>query len=279
MTFTRHRTASARTRWTRGAAAFVSLVSIAVVACGAAQPAGQGSEQRSIAEYDLARDAFQRNRLREALGHVETALELDEDNADAAYLGAVVLLGFCAGDVRSTDCRFDRAEQMARKALATNPEMRDAKNTLGVILVHEGRYDEAIAVLKPLAEDILYTSPEKSWGNLGWAYLLKGSNDEAIDALRRAVASQPLFCVGQYRLGLAYEKRRELDLAREAFTKAVETDQAECKRLQDAFDARARVAEKQGQKDQARSDLERCRDIAATTLIGQRCAAQLRTMQ
>lgn len=271
-----------RTRWNRGAAACVSLaslVSIAVAACGAARPAEQGDEQRSVAEYDLARDALQSSRLREALGHVEKALELDEDNADAAYLGAVVLLGFCAGDVRSTDCRFERAEKMARKALVANPEMRDAKNTLGVILVHEGRYDEAIAVLKPLADDILYTSPEKSWGNLGWAYLLKGSNDEAIDALRRAVAAQPFFCVGQFRLGLAYEKRSELDLAREAFTKAVETDQPECKRLQDAFDARARVAEKQGQRDQARSDFERCRDIAATTPIGQRCAAQLRTLQ
>ena len=30
-------------------------------------------------------------------------------------------------------------------------DLRDAKNMLGVILVHQRRYDEAIAVLKPLA--------------------------------------------------------------------------------------------------------------------------------
>ncbi|AUX21063.1 hypothetical protein SOCEGT47_015410 [Sorangium cellulosum] len=248
-------------------------------ACGGAQPVAQADETRALAEYDLARDAFQNGRLREALAHVERSLSLDEDNADAAYLGAVVLLGFCASDARSSDCRFDSAEKMARRALDANPEMRDAKNTLGVILVHQGRYDEAIAVLKPLTEDILYASPEKSWGNLGWAYLLEGRNDEAIDALRRAVAAQPLFCVGQYRLGLAYEKRGELDLAREAFTRAVETDQPECRRLQDAFDARARVAERKGLLDEARADLERCREIAATTPVGQRCAAQLRTLQ
>src|SRR5262249_4502114 len=131
MTVLRHRAASTRTRWTRGAAAFMSLTllsSIAVTACGAARPAGQGDEQRAIAESDLARDALQRGRLREALGHTEKALELDEDNADAAYLEAIVLLGFCASDVRSTDCRFERAEKMARKALAVSPEMRDAKN-------------------------------------------------------------------------------------------------------------------------------------------------------
>ncbi|XXT22184.1 tetratricopeptide repeat protein [Sorangium sp. So ce429] len=281
-------TAATRAGCIRGAAVVLSLwshlpfapfASLALAACGGAQQAAQADETRSLAEYDLARDAFQHGRLREALAHIEEALSLDDDNAEAAYLGAVILLGFCAGDVRSSDCRFDSAEKMARRALDANPEMRDAKNTLGVILVHQGRYDEAIAVLKPLTEDILYASPEKSWGNLGWAYLLKGSNDEAIDALRRAVAAQPLFCVGQYRLGLAYEKRGELDLAREAFTRAVETDQPECRRLQDAFDARARVAEKRGLVDEARADLERCREIAATTPVGQRCAAQLQTLQ
>ncbi|WP_437939941.1 tetratricopeptide repeat protein [Sorangium sp. So ce341] len=283
MTSQRHMTAATRAGCIRGAAVVLSLGSllapIALAACGGAQPAAQADETRSLAEYDLARDAFQHGRLREALAHVEKALALDEDNAEAAYLGALILLGFCAGDAHSSDCRFDSAEKMARRALEANPEMRDAKNALGVILVHQRRYDEAIAVLKPLTGDILYASPEKSWGNLGWAYLLKGDNDAAIDALRRAVAAQPLFCVGQYRLGLAYEKRGELDLAREAFTKAVETDQPECRRLQDAFDARARVAEKRGLVDDARADLERCREIDASTPVGQRCAAQLRTLQ
>lgn len=285
MTSQRTRTAATRAGCIRGVAVVLSLLArsallpLAPAACGGAQQVAHADETRSLAEYDLARDAFQNGRLREALAHVEKALELDEDNADAAYLGAVVLLGFCASDARSSDCRFDSAEKMARRALEANPEMRDAKNTLGVILVHQGRYDEAIAVLKPLTEDILYASPEKSWGNLGWAYLLKGRNDEAIDALSRSVAAQPLFCVGHYRLGLAYEKRGELDLAHEALTRAVETDQPECKRLQDAFDARARVAAKRGLLDEARADLERCRDIASMTPVGQRCAAQLQKLQ
>src|SRR5262249_49393949 len=145
-----------RLRWSRRSGRYgVALASALglLCACAGAQGGTASSEQRSIAEYDLARDAFQNQRLREALDHVQKALSFDEDNADAAYLGATVLLQFCAMDVerQSSDCRFGDAEKYARQALKTNPDMRDAKNTLGVILIHQTKYDEAIAVLKPLA--------------------------------------------------------------------------------------------------------------------------------
>ena len=255
---------------------------LACVACagtGCFRGATPAEEQRSISEQDLAADAFKHGRLREAFDHVQRALKLNPDNGEAAYLGAMVLLGFCALDETSTDCRYKEAEAFARKAVDNAPELRDAKNTLGVILVHEKRFDDAIAVLKPLTEDIVYASPESAWGNLGWAYLQRGSSQEAIDALQRAVAVQPLFCVGQYRLGLAYEKKGDLPLAREAFTKAVDTDLPQCKRLQDAYGARARVLARQGLKDHARADLERCRDMGVQTQTGQKCAIQLQTYQ
>ncbi len=190
-----------------------------------------------------------------------------------------MLFQFCALDEASSDCRFNEAERYARQALAASPEHRDAKNALGVSLIHQKRYEEAIAVLKPLANDILYPTPEKAWGNLGWAYLERGNTDEAIDALRRAVAAQPLFCVGYYRLGLAYEKKGDLALSREALSKAVDTDRPECKRLQEAFSARARVLGKQGFRDEARTDLQRCRELSNSTSVGQRCAVELQTYQ
>jgi type IV pilus assembly protein PilF len=262
------------------ARAIAILGCAAVVGCSASSRGPVASpEQRSTAEYDLARDAFQSSRFREALDHVEKALKLNEDNADAAYLGAVVLFQFCALDETSSDCRFKEAETYAKKAIAAAPEHRDAKNALGVILIHEKRYAEAIESLKPLANDILYATPEKAWGNLGWAYLERGSLDEAIDALRRSVAAQPLFCVGNYRLGLAYEKKGDLGLSREALSKAVDTDRPECKRLQEAWSSRARVLAKQGFKDEARADLQRCRELSSATPVGQRCSVELQTYQ
>lgn len=258
--------------------ALACLLSLHGLACAGGQLRTE-EDPKARAEYDLARVAFQAGSLREALSHVQASLRIDDGDPEVHYLGAVILLAFCAKDETSTDCRFEEAERHARQALETAPEMRDAKNVLGVILVHEKKYDDAVAVLKPLAEDILYASPEKAWGNLGWAYLSRGNTDEAIVALRRALAAEPRFCVGNYRLGLAYEKKGEFSLAQEAFTKALETDRSECKQLQDGYAARARVAAQAGSTDLVRADLERCRDTGPATAVGKRCAAELSTRQ
>jgi type IV pilus assembly protein PilF len=238
---------------------------------------GPGPEDVKIsqAEYGLANDAFQRGQYRQALDHVEKAIDRDDANADAAYLGGMIMLVFCAQDETSPDCRYERAEHYLRAALAADPEMRDAKNALGVVLVHQGRQGEAIEVLEPLSKDMLYRSPEKAWGNLGWALLEADRIDEAIPALKRAVAAQPLFCVGHYRLGLAYEKKGEFAAARQAFTRAVSTEGGQCERLQAAFWGRARVESKLGRQAAVRKDLEKCRDIAAITPIGKKCSAGL----
>ncbi len=120
-------------------------------------------------------------------------------------------------------------------------------------------------------------TPWDAWGNLGWAYLEQGRSDQAIQALRRSVAAEPRFCVGNYRLGLALEKKGDLPAAREAFSRAVETNRPECHALQDAFEARARVNSKSKNCDLAKGDWEKCREISADSPAGQRCLASLKS--
>lgn len=257
----------------------LGVVALSTTGCLAIAGSDGAVDPHSTAVYDVARDAFGKGQLREAFGKVKEALDVDSDNADAAYLGAVILLQFCAMDEESSDCHYADAEKYAQRALEAKADLRDARNTLGVIQIHRKRYDEAIATLKPLAEDILYASPELSWGNLGWAYLEKGNVDGAVDALRRSVAARPTFCVGNYRLGLAHEKKGDVALAHAAFTRAVETDRPQCQRLQEAFDARVRVALKLGKSEEALADLERCRELSVATPVGRRCEAKLKSMK
>lgn len=271
-------------RRTRGGARWLTLaLATSLTALGGCASTGGGAggsdERLSTAEYDLARDAFEKRHLREALDHVDNALEHDGSNADAAYLGAVIMLAFCALDTDSPDCRFKEAEQYVRTALEVDDQMRDASNALGVILIHQRRYQEAIRVLEPLSKDIIYGSPEKAWGNLGWAYLEAGRSSDAINALKRSVAAQPNFCVGHYRLGLAYQKKGEHGAARQTLTRALSIEEGDCGRLQHAFWARSISLRHLGMHDEARKDLERCRDLESKTPIGKKCRRALQALK
>ncbi|MBI5536217.1 MAG: tetratricopeptide repeat protein [Deltaproteobacteria bacterium] len=261
-----------RVRWT---AVALGVGLPLVLACGRSQGRSMTAadpERQAEAECDVARDLFvNRGQPRAAISHALKAMDLNQDNAEAAHLTALIYLYFCA--TSSVDCHLDKAEKYARLAVKNRDGFREAQNTLGVVLVHQGRYDDAISVLKPLTQDIQYATPENAWGNLGWAFLLKGEADRAIETLRQAVALQPEFCVGQYRLGLAYEKKADFKSARDFYSRALETDRPECKGLQDAYAARARVSARIGAADDARSDLERCRQLGSDTPAGRECAA------
>lgn len=249
-----------------------------LVACspskGGEAPGAGDPERQAVAEYDLARDLFlARGNARAALKHALKAAELDDENAEANHLVSLIYLFFCA--TSEVECRLEEAERFARLALEADEDLREAKNTLGVVLIHQKRYDEAIDVLEPLTEDILYPTPETAWGNLGWAYLLKGDTDKAVEALSRSLALQPEFCVGGYRLALAYEKKKDYEAALEAVTRALDTDRTECRALQDAYKVRARLRMRLGDREGAKDDLDRCRDLDDETESGRECAATL----
>jgi type IV pilus assembly protein PilF len=266
----------------RAGVSLVALVAL-LVACtggkGAASPEAD-PVRMSESEYDVARDLWLRqNRPREALAHALEAVELDEENADACHLVALLYLQFCSDPTTPGDCRLDAAEKYARAAAEARESFREAKNTLGVVLIHRKQYSEAIAVLKTLTEDILYQTPENAWGNLGWAYLELGKLDLAVDALRRAMAAQPMFCVGSFRLGVALERKRRLTEAREALTQALETNAPGCGALQEAYAARTRVLIALGQKSAARADLRRCAELSEQTPTGKECRSMLANLK
>lgn len=240
--------------------------------CYAAGPSPEQQKQ-SVSEIDVAKDFWLNKRqLRAALDHGLRAVELDDSNADAAHLVSLIYLDFCS---TSEDCRLEEAEEHARRALDLREDYREARNTLGVILVHRKAFADAIAVLKPLSEDMLYRTPENAWGNLGWAYLESGKFDAAIDALRRSVAAQPGFCVGNLRLGVAFEKSGRFLESLDAYSMALDSDHVQCQELQDAVAGRARVLLRLGHEDESRQDLQKCIELDKKSEAGQECSALL----
>ena len=241
-------------------------------------PAGGDPERMSESETDIAKDLWLRqNQPREALGHALDAVELDDRNEEALHLVALLYLDLCRRSM--DDCRLEEAERHARLAVQVKADYREATNTLGVILIHRKKYDQAIGVLKPLTGDILYQTPENAWGNLGWAYLEKGDLEAAIDALSRSVAAQPMFCVGNYRLGLAHERKRQPAQALAAFDRALGTDDPACQSLQEAYLARARVRARLGQVDDAKDDLDHCVSLKKSSEAGKDCLSMMQKLK
>ncbi len=232
----------------------------------------------SESEFDIAADLWRRQGdAREALKHALRAVELDGENGDAAHLVSLLYLDFCQNG-QSDECRLAEAEKYARIAIESSRETLGAKNTLAVIHIHQKRYDEAIRLLKPITENILYPTPELAWGNLGWAYIEKGQLPEAIRSLERSVAAQPLFCVGNFRLGVALHASGRLEAALEALDRALETDAPGCGNLQDAYLERARVHLGLGDIELTRADLDRCITLQKSNLSGKTCAKLLTTL-
>jgi len=254
----------------------LALLLAACAGKGAQGAGAQSPERQSDAEYDLARDLFQKGNARAALDHAMKAVSLNDENDKAQYFVAVVHLSFCSTNRGFTapDCRLSEIEKYARAAIKANADFRDAKNMLGQVLVHEKRCKEAIAVLEPLTKDPAYVTPHFAWGNLGAAQACEGQTDGAISSLKNAIAGEPRFCVGHHRLGLAYETKGDLAQAETSLTSALTAD-PQCENLQAAWEARCRVRFRQGKSDEARKDCERCREISSETDTGKACVQKL----
>jgi Tfp pilus assembly protein PilF len=249
---------------------------VALVGCARGMPgvpAGADPEKVSRAEFDLARDEWKHGRLRSAMDHAQKASNADEAHAEAHHFVAILYLALCQTE---GDCRWSEAERYARKAVLADDEYRPAKHTLGVVLIHQKKLDDAIVILRPLAEDILYKTPELAWYDLGGVHLEKGEADAAIDALSRAIALKPTFCWANYRLGLAFEKKGILERADEELSRAVAPDDPSCRNLQDAYEARARVRARLGRPADSRDDLRTCARLSESTTTGRACVAALR---
>lgn len=248
----------------------------AVAACSGKGANAPNPERQSEAEYDLARDYFYKGQPRLALDHCRKAVELDDSNAKALYFASTIHLFFCSGKLELTDpdCRLADAEKYVRGAIKANPDFREAKNTLGQILILEKKYPEAMTVLEPLTRDPSFESSYLAWGNYGWAQVLAGQVDQGIESLKNAV-TEPRFCVGHYRLGIAYERKGDLAAAEQSLTNALNVDAPECKNLQDAWEERAAVRMKLGKLADARADYQKCRDISADSLTGKSCVEAL----
>jgi Tfp pilus assembly protein PilF len=264
------------------AAALIALG--ATAGCGPA--ATRVDPDASQKRYLLGADYFNKGLVEPALEELLKAVELDPNNPDAHnLLGLVWLRKGAEAEELSTrnqclkgealalekqeaDTQFKKAEEQLRKAISLKQDFSEARNNLAVVMIHFGRYDEAVDLEEKALANIVFREPYTAQGNLGQAYYEKHDYVRAAKALRQALFEQPKFCVGRYRLAKVYYEQQDWDHAAEEIEQ-VTRDKA-CP-IQEAFHLAGMVALRRDERDKARGLFARCVELAPRSCLAGEC--------
>jgi len=248
------------------AAAFLTATTCLAATCG--PKATEKQINKSNIHLEMAMTHLEEGRVVDARREAILAIEAWPKNPDAHYY-----LAYVFGQMNE----WGKAEDEARLAIKYAKHYPEAGNLLGVTLIEQGRYEEAVKVLIDVTQDFLFTTPHLAYGNLGLAYIEMGKYEEAIEALQRAVELQPMFCLGNYRLGLVYWKQERYKDALKSLEKAIQTEDPwqQCARMQDAWRVTGLIQEDLGADEEAEEAFKTCVEIDPGTTEGLECQDHL----
>ncbi|HED16032.1 MAG TPA: tetratricopeptide repeat protein, partial [Gammaproteobacteria bacterium] len=147
---------------------------------------------------------------------IDKVLARTPDNADALALASIIAL---------VQNRKDDASQLAKHAYTLDPERISTALAYSYTLQASLKLDEARATIRRLAAT--YPDSDLLHSRLAELELMHGDSQAALVAARRAASINPSQIRAQTVLGFIYMARIELDLAREAFDKALALDSSD----------------------------------------------------
>ena len=157
---------------------FLAVVCLfAAILAGCAAPSADRKKEAD-ARMRMGVTYLEQRNLPMAMRELAKASELDPGNPEVDL--AFGLAYQARGDL-------SKAEEYLRRAIAKKPDYADARNNLGIVLAERKAWDEAIREFEAAAANVMYTTPERAYFNLGEAYRAKGDPASAEGAYRRAL--------------------------------------------------------------------------------------------
>lgn len=117
--------------------------------------------------------------------------------------------------------KYSLAEKHIRRAIDIDSNYSDARNNLGRVLAEQGKYQEAIAELNKVTQDLTYQYPEKPLLNLGIVYFQMKNYSNAKYFFSKTVDLQRDNCLAQSYLGRTLFELKQYKKASEQLDRAV----------------------------------------------------------
>jgi tetratricopeptide (TPR) repeat protein len=158
-------------------------------------------------------------------------LKNENDRAVEAYRRGIDAIGF--SPLLVTDlARFfeatgdvDRAIELYEEVLVQDADNSLAANNLAMLLIDYRGDDQSLKRAEVLVENLKNVNNPAYLDTIGWLYYKQGEVDAAIPLLEQAVAASPDNVGFNYHLGMAHAKAGNTAAARDALTKATNTNQ------------------------------------------------------
>lgn len=112
---------------------------------------------------------------------------------------------------------FGESERAFTRAVKLVPDKAEVRNNYGLMLMAQGRNDEAISQFEVARQDLLYRKPAIVLSNLGHALYLQGRHAEALEVLDQALQRSPEMCQAMFHRSLVYEAMGRLDGALDGY--------------------------------------------------------------
>lgn len=197
---------------------FALLSAVALLpACATTSADDEMRRLEARSAYEAGVKSISDGRISLGLASLRQAAEVEPQNA--LYHNAV-------GAVLLNVGRFPDAEAEFLKAVELDPTYADAYHNLGSTYAEQGKWEDAITAYKKALAQTIYTSPENTYNNLGYAYWALDRRKEAEDAFRAALQLEPKLVPSHFWLGVLLQKEGRKDEAKQHFQAARDLEPA-----------------------------------------------------
>jgi len=193
----------------------ISLFVVCLFAAILAACAGSSVDRKKEADARMRMGVsyLEQRNLPMAMQELAKASDLDPGNAEVD-----MVLGLAykeRGDM-------SKAEDYFRRAIDKRPEYADARNNLGIVLAGRKAWNEAIREFEAAAANVMYTTPERAYFNLGEVYRAKGDPTNAEGAYRRAMRANEQYAPAYAALSDVLGRQGKWSDAASVLTRCVE---------------------------------------------------------